>query len=65
MSGVAVAHRVGYKEANRVEFTVKDAKQAGLWGKAGSWQQYPKRMLQWRAVGLLARDVFPDVLGGF
>ena len=63
--GVATAGRVGYRDAERREFSVKDAKQARLWGKAGPWQDYPERMLKWRALGLLARDVFPDVLGGF
>jgi hypothetical protein len=65
MKGIAVAHRVGYKEADRREFSVKDAKQARLWGKGGPWTEYPKRQLAWRALGFLARDVFPDVLGGF
>jgi hypothetical protein len=65
MKGVAVAHRVGYAEADRREFSVKDARQAGLWGKDGPWKQYPRRQLAWRALGFLARDIFPDVLGGF
>ena len=65
MVGVAVAHRVGYQEPDRREFSVKDARQAHLWGKAGPWQEYPRRQLAWRALGFLARDVFPDVLGGF
>lgn len=65
MKGVAVAHRVGYAAPSRAEFSVKDAKLAGLWGKEGPWKQSPSRMLQWRALGYLARDVFPDVLGGF
>jgi hypothetical protein len=45
-------------------FSVEDAKKAGLWGKAGPWQQYPKRMLQMRARGFAVRDAFPDVLRG-
>lgn len=45
-------------------FTVEDAKKAGLFGKQGPWQQYPKRMLQMRARGFALRDVFPDVLRG-
>lgn len=71
MMGVAVAQRVGYSEPERREFTVEDAKRAKLWQKRGRdgqdtpWVTYPKRMLAWRALGLLARDVFPDVLGGF
>lgn len=63
--GIAVAWRVGYAEAERREFTVKDARTAGLWGKEGPWRSYPGRQLMWRALGFLARDIFSDVLGGF
>ena len=45
-------------------FSVADAKRAGLWGKAGPWTQYPRRMLQMRARGFALRDKFPDVLKG-
>ena len=45
-------------------FSVADAKRAGLWGKAGPWNQYPRRMLQMRARGFALRDKFPDVLKG-
>lgn len=55
--------RKGEAEQSRT-FTVEDAKKAGLWGKQGPWQQYPKRMLQMRARSWALRDVFPDVLRG-
>lgn len=45
-------------------FTREDAKLAGLLGKQGPWQQYPKRMLQMRARGWALRDAFADVLRG-
>lgn len=45
-------------------FSVEDAKRAGLWGKAGPWQQYPARMLTFRARGFNLRDNFGDVLKG-
>lgn len=45
-------------------FGFNDAKEAGLWGKAGPWKQYPKRMLQMRARAFAARDGAADVLGG-
>jgi RecT family len=48
----------------RQSFSVSDAKKAGLWGKAGPWTQYPKRMLQWRSRSWALRDAFPDVLRG-
>lgn len=55
--------RRGEKPQRRT-FSVIDAKKAGLWGKAGPWQQYPDRMLQLRARGFAIRDVFPDALRG-
>jgi hypothetical protein len=45
-------------------FSEADAKRAGLWGKAGPWQQYPNRMLQMRARSWALRDAFPDALRG-
>jgi hypothetical protein len=47
-----------------VTFTKADAEKAGLWGKQGPWQQYPKRQMQWRARTFAARDLFPDALKG-
>lgn len=47
-----------------VRFSIEDAKRAGLWGKQGPWQAYPKRMMQMRARGFALRDAFPDVLKG-
>lgn len=63
MRAVCEVHRKGDHPTIR-EFSVEDAKRAGLWGKAGPWQQYPKRMLQMRARGFALRDAFPDALKG-
>jgi hypothetical protein len=52
------------ERAQRRTFSVADAKKAGLYGKAGPWQQYPDRMMQLRARGFAIRDVFPDALRG-
>lgn len=60
---VCKVKRKGEDEAVR-EFTVEDAKKAGLLGKQGPWQQNPKRMMQMRARAFALRDVFPDVLRG-
>ena len=49
---------------SREVFSVSDAKTAGLWGKAGPWSNYPRRMLKYRARGYALRDAFPDVLKG-
>jgi hypothetical protein len=64
MVATCIAKRRGYPAPSAVKFTVADAKKAGLWGKAGPWTQYPKRMLQLRARGFALRDAFPDVLKG-
>ena len=60
---VCVAKRRGRKEVV-AKFSVEDAKRAGLWGKTGPWQAYPKRMMQMRARGFALRDAFADVLTG-
>jgi hypothetical protein len=60
---ICVARRKGRTPVT-VKFSVEDAKRAGLWGKAGPWQAYPKRMMQMRARGFALRDAFPDVLKG-
>lgn len=56
--------RRGVEGVTRREFSVTDAKKAGLWAKQGPWQQYPKRMLFVRARAFALRDAFPDALGG-
>lgn len=60
---VCVAHRKN-RQPVTAKFSVEDSKRAGLWGKQGPWQAYPKRMLQMRARGFALRDAFPDVLKG-
>lgn len=59
---VCIVTRKGEKP-KRYEFSVADAKRAGLWDKA-IWKQYPKRMLQMRARGYALTDTFADVLCG-
>ena len=45
-------------------FSMNDAKRAGLAGKKGPWQQYPRRMLSHRARGWAVRDGAADALMG-
>ena len=45
-------------------FSIAKAKKAGLWTKEGPWQNYPDRMLKFRARGFAGHDAFPDVLRG-
>lgn len=58
------AKRIGRATPIERTFSVDDAKAAGLWGKAGPWQQYKRRMLQLRARAFTLRDGFADVLKG-
>ena len=60
---VCVVTRRGQTPVER-RFSVADAKKASLWAKPGTWQQYPKRMLQMRARGFAIRDAFADALTG-
>lgn len=64
MAAVCEAKRKGEADPIRARFSVADAKKAGLWGKQGPWQQYPKRMLAMRARAFALRDGFADVLRG-
>ena len=74
------AKRVGHDDVVWRDFSLSDAVQAGLvkidpkqgtmsrsregWGTNGPWASYPKRMLYYRALGFLVRDVFSDALMG-
>ena len=44
-------------------FSNEDAQRAGLLSKM-VWKQYPKAMLYWRTVSMIAREKFPDALHG-
>jgi hypothetical protein len=55
------------------EFSVNDAKRAGVWGGTGdteykkkmsAWYKHPKRMLKMRARSFTLRDGWPDILKG-
>lgn len=64
LTAVFRAKRKGIATPFERRFSVADAKTAGLWGKQGPWQQYPKRMLQMRSRGFGLRDCAPDILKG-
>lgn len=57
-----VARREHPDEVQQFDFTIEDAKRAGLSG--GNWAAHPKAMLLARCTTLAARAVFPDVIGG-
>jgi hypothetical protein len=46
-------------------FSIGDAMGAGLWGKAGPWKQYPRRMVEMRARAFALRAAYADALAGF
>lgn len=71
------AERIDNGEKLSRSFSVEHAKKAGLWvtdemlkaqdgykWKKSSWYKYPDRMIKYRALGFLARDLFPDVMAG-
>ena len=58
------ATRKGSSVPTERRYSAADAKAQKLWNKSGPWSNSPKRMLQIRARAWLARDLFPDVLGG-
>ncbi|RLD57075.1 MAG: hypothetical protein DRI97_06115, partial [Bacteroidetes bacterium] len=71
------AKRSDTQETMSRTFGVDQAKRAGLWitqkminGQDGwkylksAWYKYPERMIAYRVLGFLARDLFPDVLSG-
>ncbi len=62
-TAICTVKRKGQEEVTE-EFSVADARKAGLWDKTGTWSAYPKRMLKYRARSFALRDVFPDVLKG-
>lgn len=62
-TAVCTVYRKGRKPTIR-KYTVKMAKTAGLWGKAGPWTTAPDRMLMLRARAFALRDSFPDALMG-
>lgn len=63
MTATCTIKRRGEK-AQTVIFSREDAATAKLWGKAGPWTNYPKRMLAMRARAWAIRNVFPDALKG-
>lgn len=64
LAAICTVKRKGLESPIIGQFSVADAKRAGLWGKMGPWKQYPKRMLKMRARAFALRDAFPDVLSG-
>lgn len=60
-NGCAVTILWDDNEIGSVSFTSDDAKQAGLLGKAGPWQQYPSDMYLNRATSRAYKRFCPDI----
>ena len=58
-SCTAVGYRPG-REPMEYTYTIEQARQAGLAGK-DIWRNYPDKMLMWRACGVIADMMFPDI----
>jgi len=56
------ASRPGHKAA-KFSYTIEEAKQAGLLNK-DSWRNYPAAMLRARAISIVGRAIFPDLIMG-
>lgn len=67
-SGNPASCKVSMKRAGGfeygAEFSMADAKRAGLVKSGSAWETFPANMLRWRAVGYCIDVVFPDVIGG-
>ncbi len=60
---IVISKRKGLPGEFRTEFSVMDAKKAGLMSK-DIYQRYGKRMLMWRAIGFHATDYYGDIMKG-
>lgn len=58
-----VTERHDVAGVNTFQFTMADARGAGLLGK-DTWKSYPADMMRWKAIGRAATSVFGDVLYG-
>lgn len=55
--------RVDNGDEGSAEYTIDEAKRAGLVKKGGGWEKHPSDMLFARALSRLARQLFSDVIG--
>ena len=63
MTAFCESHRVG-SDILRRQFSMGQAKRAGLLEKNTPWKTYPERMRMFRARSWCLRDNFGDILGG-
>lgn len=67
-NGKPYSCRVSLKRKNGMEytteFTMDDARKAGLVKPGGAWDTYPRNLLKWRSIGFALDTLLPDVSGG-
>jgi len=51
------------KDCWTASFSIAEARKAGLVKDYGPWVTYPERMLYARALSILGRELFPDIIG--
>jgi len=64
VTGWVESKRKDRPEPVRRSFSVAQAKTARLWGQEGPWSTYAARMLYYRPLGFLCRDLYGDILRG-
>jgi 5'-3' exonuclease len=57
-------HRANEPAPTRMEYTIEEAKKAGLVTSGSNWDKRPKTMLRHRCATELARAVYPDLVAG-
>jgi hypothetical protein len=64
LSCTVTVKRKGKKSPRSQSFSIHQAKAAGIYERSTAWKGYPERMVYYRALGFILRDVFPDILKG-
>lgn len=62
--GSCIATLVRGDEQITCEYTLDDAKKAGLTREGGAYEKYERQMLRWRAIGDALRLIAPDLVMG-
>jgi len=65
-NGIQLSKAFGVEDAKRADLWVTQQKLDGAYGaryKQSPWHRYPTRMCMYRALGFIARDLYPDIMG--
>lgn len=61
---ILIGKRGDNGDSMRVIYTIDEARKAGLIRESGPWVAHPQAMLFARALSILARQLYPDVIAG-